>query len=130
MNHDHGHERLTHRSNVASNVHYFKCDITSPKEIAAVAKQIRAKVGYPTVLINNAGVARGKSVLDSTEKDIRFTFDVNTLAHYWMAQEFLPSLIENNHGMVVTVASVASWVTGKYLIMPSLLCLSEMQKKT
>lgn len=95
----------------ASNVHYFKCDITSPKEIAAVAKEIRAKVGYPTVLINNAGVARGKSLLDATEKDVRFTFDVNTLSHYWMIKEFLPSLVENNHGMVVTVASTASWVT-------------------
>lgn len=103
---------------VASNVHYFKCDITSPKEIAAVAKEIRAKVGYPTVLINNAGVARGKSILDSNEKDIRFTFDVNTLAHYWIVQEFLPSLVENNHGMVVTVASVASWVTGKQIPPP------------
>lgn len=95
----------------ASNVHYFKCDITSPKELAAVAKEIRAKVGYPTVLINNAGVARGKSILDATEKDVRFTFDVNTLAHYWIAHEFLPSLVANNHGMVVTVASIASWVS-------------------
>lgn len=68
-------------------------------------------MGYPTVLINNAGVARGKSILDSTEKDVRFTFDVNTLAHYWIIKEFLPSLVENNHGMVVTVASIASWVT-------------------
>ncbi|KAK2610450.1 hypothetical protein N8I77_003878 [Diaporthe amygdali] len=93
----------------SSNVHYFKCDITSPKEIAAVAKEIRSKVGYPTVLINNAGVARGKTILDSSEKDIRFTFDVNSLAHYWMIKEFLPSLIENNHGMVVTVASIAAW---------------------
>ncbi|KAI3397585.1 hypothetical protein diail_10557 [Diaporthe ilicicola] len=87
------------------------CDITSPKEIAAVAKEVRSKVGYPTVLINNAGVARGKTILDSSEKDIRFTFDVNSLAHYWVAKEFLPSLIENNHGMVVTVASIAAWCT-------------------
>lgn len=78
-----------------------------------MARKIRSELGYPTVLINNAGVARGKSILNATEKDIRFTFDVNTLAHYWIIQEFLPSLIENNHGMVVTVASVASWVTGK-----------------
>ncbi|KAF3768964.1 NAD(P)-binding protein [Cryphonectria parasitica EP155] len=98
-------------SEKASTVHYFKCDITSPKEIAAVAKEIRAQVGDPTVLINNAGVARGKSILDSTERDVRFTMDVNTLSHYWMVQEFLPSMIENNHGMVVTVASIASWVT-------------------
>jgi len=61
-----------------------------------VAKQIRADVGDPTVLINNAGVARGKNLLNATEKDIRFTFDVNTLSHYWTVKEFLPSMIKNN----------------------------------
>ncbi|KAK4230637.1 hypothetical protein QBC38DRAFT_534134 [Podospora fimiseda] len=92
-------------------VHYFKCDITSPKTIAAVAEKIRAQVGEPTVLINNAGVVQGRTILDASEKDIKFTFDVNTFAHYWTVKEFLPSMIKNNHGMIVTVASVASWVT-------------------
>lgn len=36
-------------------------------------------------------------------------FDVNTLSHYWLAQEFLPDLIAANHGMVVTVASQAGY---------------------
>ncbi|ROW18181.1 hypothetical protein VPNG_00139 [Cytospora leucostoma] len=94
-----------------SNIHYFKCDISSRQQIAAVAKDIRSKVGDPTVLINNAGVIRGKPILDSSENDIRFTFDVNTLAHYWTIQEFLPNMIEENHGMVVTVASNTAWVT-------------------
>ncbi|KAK1690628.1 short-chain dehydrogenase [Colletotrichum godetiae] len=94
----------------ASNVHYFKCDITSTEKLAAVADDIRAKVGHPTVLINNAGVARGKTVLDSTERDIRFTFDVNTLAHYWTTKEFLPHMAKTNHGMIVTVASYASYL--------------------
>lgn len=98
---------------VASSAHYYKCNITSIEEIKAVAKKIRADVGQPTVLINNAGVARGKDIIDATEKDIRFTFDVNTLAHYWLVQEFLPEMIKNNHGMVVTVASIAAWITGK-----------------
>jgi len=95
----------------ASNVHYYKCDITSPSTIASVAAQIRKDVGEPTVLINNAGVARGKSILDASEKDVRFTFEVNTLAHYWMAKEFLPSIAQRNHGMVVTVASIAAYIT-------------------
>lgn len=99
-------------------MYYYKCDITSIKEIKAVAQQIRAEVGYPTVLINNAGVARGKSILEAKEKDVRFTFDVNTLAHYWLVQEFLPDMVENNHGMIVTVASIASWVTGEFQTIP------------
>lgn len=68
-------------------------------------------MGAPTVLINNAGVARGKNILEASEKDVRFTFDVNTLAHYWLAKEFVPAMVEKNHGMVVTVASLAAYVT-------------------
>lgn len=95
----------------ASNVHYYKCDITSPSMIATVASRIRSEVGNPTVLINNAGVARGKSILDSTERDVRFTFDVNAISHYFMAKEFLPHMIRNDHGMVVTVASLAAYLS-------------------
>lgn len=100
----------------AGNVHYFPCDIRSPEKVQAAAAAIRTKVGNPTVLINNAGVARGKSVLDATPGDIRFTFDVNTLAHYWLAQAFLPSMVKANHGMIVTVASAASWISAANLV--------------
>jgi len=92
-------------------VHFFKCDITSPKTVAAVAREIRQTVGDPTILINNAGVVQGRTILEASERDIRFTFDVNTFAHYWTTKEFLPSMVRANHGMVVTVASVAAWVT-------------------
>jgi len=97
--------------NTAPNIHYYKCDITSPSTISNVASQIRTEVGTPTILINNAGVCRGKTLLSASEKDVRFTFDVNTLAHYWTAKEFVPSMAEKNHGMVVTVASYAAFVT-------------------
>ncbi|KAM7223267.1 hypothetical protein V8F06_001480 [Rhypophila decipiens] len=92
-------------------VHFFKCDITSRSALSTVAAEIRKKVGDPTILINNAGVVQGRTILEASEKDIQFTFDVNTFAHYWTVQEFLPFMIKMNHGMVVTVASVASWVT-------------------
>lgn len=93
-----------------SNIHFYTCDLTSPSTLSKVADRIRKDIGQPTILINNAGVARGKTLLDATEKDIRFTYDVNTLAHFWTAKEFLPYMIQRNHGMVVTVASFASWL--------------------
>ncbi|KAK4128748.1 NAD(P)-binding protein [Parathielavia appendiculata] len=97
--------------NTGHTVHYFKCDITSRKALSLVAREIRLAVGDPTILINNAGVVQGRTILDASESDIRFTFDVNTFAHYFTVQEFLPHMIRTNHGMVVTVASVAAWVT-------------------
>ncbi|KAI3533241.1 hypothetical protein CSPX01_12897 [Colletotrichum filicis] len=52
------------------------------------------------------------SILDETEEQIRHVFDVNIIASFLLIKEFLPSMIHNNHGHVVTVASMASFVTG------------------
>ncbi|KAI1082793.1 dehydrogenase/reductase SDR family member 8 [Whalleya microplaca] len=93
------------------NVYYFKCDLTSTANLAEVANQIRDEVGEPTILVNNAGVARGKTILGTTEADLKFTFDVNLFAHYRTVQEFLPHMVKKNHGMVVTIASYAAWIT-------------------
>ncbi|UNI14790.1 hypothetical protein JDV02_001386 [Purpureocillium takamizusanense] len=95
----------------SNRVHHFQCDIRSPESVNAVANRIRAQIGHPTVIINNAGVARGKTLLDAEPSDVRFTFDVNTLAHYWITKAFLPNMVARNHGMVVTVSSFASWIT-------------------
>ncbi|CAJ2501747.1 Uu.00g046000.m01.CDS01 [Anthostomella pinea] len=98
------------------NVYYFKCDLTSPADLAEVAKEVRAKVGEPTILVNNAGVARGKTILETSERDLKFTFDVNTFAHFHTVKEFLPFMVRKNHGMVVTVTSYAAWLSAPNMV--------------
>ncbi|KAK9771351.1 putative Estradiol 17-beta-dehydrogenase [Seiridium cardinale] len=93
------------------NIHYYKCDLTKTSNIKDVAAKVRSEVGDPTILVNNAGVARGKTILETSEKDLKFTFDVNTFAHFYTVKEFLPAMVKRNHGMVVTVASFAAWMT-------------------
>lgn len=97
-------------------VRYFRCDLASRASIEAAADAVRAAFGAPTVLINNAGCARGKTILDSSESDIRLTFNVNSLAHYFLVQQFLPAMIKANHGMVVTVASLAAYVSAPSMV--------------
>ncbi|KAJ4303701.1 hypothetical protein N0V90_002602 [Kalmusia sp. IMI 367209] len=97
-------------------VQYFHCDLASPASITAAAASIRTAFGDPTILINNAGCARGKTILDTTESDIRLTFNVNTLSHYFLAQQFLPYMIQKNHGMVVTVASLAAYLAAPGMV--------------
>ncbi|KAL2835607.1 hypothetical protein BJY01DRAFT_69280 [Aspergillus pseudoustus] len=92
-----------------STVRFYKCDITSASAIAEVAATIRATMGEPTVLINNAGICSSRTILGSTEAQTRLQFEVNTFAHYWLAKEFLPAMIKRNHGIVVTVASQAGY---------------------
>jgi len=99
-----------------SSVRFFKCDLTDPEAIASAASSIRSTLGNPTVLINNAGVARGKTILESTEKDINLTFKVNAFSHYYLTQQFLPAMIAANHGMIVTVASVAGYLSAPSMV--------------
>lgn len=75
-----------------------------------VGNQIRKEHGNPTILINNAGVGFRDPILDASEERIRLTMEVNTLSHYWTVKEFLPAMVQKNHGHVITVASLASFV--------------------
>lgn len=52
------------------------------------------------------------TVLDVSEEQIRKIFDVNIIAHFLLVKEFLPAMIERDHGHIITVASLASFVTG------------------
>ena len=99
-----------------ANLHFYPCDITSPSSLSTVAATIRSQLGHPTILINNAGIARGKTLLSSSEHDIRTTFSVNTLSHFWTVREFLPSMIRADHGAVVTVSSFAAWVAAPQMV--------------
>lgn len=93
-----------------ANVSFYKASVTSSESIAAAAKAIRKAHGDPTVLVNNAGVAYDQTILEEPEEKIRLTYEVNTLSHFLMVREFLPAMIRENHGHVITVASMASFI--------------------
>ncbi|KAJ5359829.1 hypothetical protein N7517_009020 [Penicillium concentricum] len=93
-----------------ANVTFYKANITSSADIADVACTIRDNHGEPTVLINNAGVGHDGTILEEPEEKIRQTFEVNTLSHFLMVKEFLPAMVKANHGHVITIASMASFV--------------------
>lgn len=58
--------------------------------MSRVVQLIRRDVGDPSVLTRNAGVASLKPILEETNQEIRRTFDVNTVAHFFLVKEFLP----------------------------------------
>jgi all-trans-retinol dehydrogenase (NAD+) len=93
------------------NVSFYKCDVSSSSDINKAAVEIRKQFGEPTVLINNAGIGFGETILGASEARIQAVINVNLLAHFYTVREFLPSMVKKNKGHVVTVASMASLVT-------------------
>ncbi|KAJ5385703.1 hypothetical protein N7509_008244 [Penicillium cosmopolitanum] len=99
------------KTKLEANCVFYKVDITSNEEIHATAEKIRAEHGDPTVLINNAGFGTATPLLQISENMIRKAFDVNIVSHFLLVKEFLPAMVDRNHGHIVTVASMGSFMT-------------------
>ncbi|KFV15120.1 Estradiol 17-beta-dehydrogenase 11, partial [Pterocles gutturalis] len=71
------------------------------------AQKVKKDVGDVSILVNNAGVITAADLLSTQDHQIEKMFEVNTLAHFWTTRAFLPAMMSNNHGHIVTVASGA-----------------------
>ena len=62
----------------------FSIHFSDKGSVAQTAERVFADVGPVDILINNAGIVSGKLLTDLTEDNIRRTFDVNVMAHFWV----------------------------------------------
>ncbi|EGS22093.1 short-chain dehydrogenase/reductase-like protein [Thermochaetoides thermophila DSM 1495] len=92
-------------------VHFFHCDVTIFKSVAAAADAVRNQLGHPSILINNAGIAKPMTILETDEVFLRRIMGVNLMSMWFTTQQFVPYMIETNKGHVVTMASMASFIS-------------------
>ncbi|XP_012061836.1 PREDICTED: short-chain dehydrogenase/reductase family 16C member 6, partial [Atta cephalotes] len=90
-------------------VYAYRCNVADEKEVFRVAKKVKEEVGDVTILINNAGIAFVKSFLNLSPDEITRGINVNMTAHYWTLKAFLSSMIEKNHGHIVSISSLAAF---------------------
>ncbi len=85
-----------------------RLDVTDEPAIAALA----GDVATPDALINCAGFVANGSILDCTQRDWDFSFDLNVRSMFWMIRAFLPAMLEQEGGSIVNIASIAGSVKG------------------
>jgi all-trans-retinol dehydrogenase (NAD+) len=83
---------------------------SSQELVYSTAKKVTADLGDCTILINNAGIVTGKSILDVEDSKASLTLGVNTESHFWTVKAFLPHMIATDNGHIVTIASAAGLV--------------------
>ena len=64
------------------------------------------------VLFNAVGFVHHGTILECNEKDWDFSFDTNIKSMYFMCKAALPTMIKDNGGSIINVASVASSIKG------------------
>jgi len=64
------------------------------------------------VLFNCAGFVHNGSILQATDADWEFAFNLNARAQFWMIQAVLPKMLEAGGGSIINMASVCGSLKG------------------
>ena len=65
-------------------VYTFHCDITNKDEVYRLAEEVKNNIGPVTILLNNAGVLYGRSLMNCTDEQLKKQVDINTISHFWV----------------------------------------------
>ena len=84
------------------------CDVSQPAEIEAAIVAIRQRYGRLDALVNNAGIAIFKPILDTTLEDWNRIMAVNVTGPFLMVQMAAPLMRDTGGGAIVNIASISA----------------------
>ena len=80
-----------------------KLDARDSAAVAAMAK----RAGKTDILLNAAGFVHHGTVLDCSDEDWDFSFDLNVKSMHRTIRSFLPGMLESGRGSIVNISSAA-----------------------
>ncbi|WP_441000811.1 SDR family oxidoreductase [Fodinibius sp. SL11] len=95
---------LTH---YGDRVFSYKVDISDPNQIYETAQQVHSEHQNIDILINNAGTVVGGDFSTHSRSDIERLIQINLLGTMHTTRAFLDSIIEQENGHIVNIASAA-----------------------
>jgi 2-dehydro-3-deoxy-L-fuconate 4-dehydrogenase len=90
----------------------FALDVRDTGEVNALAKTILADFGAPHIVANCAGYVHQGSLLDCSENDWDFSFDLNVKSMHRVLRAFVPAMLKNGGGSIVNISSAVSSIRG------------------
>jgi len=90
------------------NIQARKLDVRDTQAVNALA----AELGPIDVLFNCAGFVHQGTILDCSEQDWDFSFDLNVKSMYRTCRAFLPAMLAAKKGNIINMSSGASSIKG------------------
>jgi 2-keto-3-deoxy-L-fuconate dehydrogenase len=89
----------------------LKLDVRSQQDVEALAADVAREFGALDILVNCAGYVANGSVLDCSDKDWDFSFDLNVKSMHRTIKAFLPAMLEKKSGASRSIVNISSAVS-------------------
>ncbi len=95
--------------------HAVPCDVTDPHQVERMAAEAHSRLGGVDILVNNAGASGSHKLLGHPDELWHRMLAINLTSVYYVTKAFVPSMVEQRSGRIITIASVASRVGARYV---------------
>jgi len=85
----------------------FPCDVRDAAAVAATVAAVRQRFGAIALLVNNAGIGRYLSFLETSAEEVAAILETNLHGALHFTRAVLPEMLARRHGHVVNVGSIA-----------------------
>jgi len=92
------------------------CDVTHREDIDAVLAKLRASLGDPSILVNNAGIAAGAKLADTTDELGDRSMAGNVTGAFYWTRATMPLMLKAGWGRVINIASIAAKAAAPYMV--------------
>jgi NAD(P)-dependent dehydrogenase (short-subunit alcohol dehydrogenase family) len=91
------------------------CDVTDPEQVQHMASTLLEQLGGIDILVNNAGNAGSHKFLDHPDELWHRMLAINLTSVYYVTKAFVPQMIEQRAGRIITIASIAARMGDRYI---------------
>ena len=94
---------------------FATCDVTNAEQVGETAATLTRDLGGVDILVNNAGSAESHKFLDHPDELWHRMLAANLTSVYYVTKAFLPTIMEQQGGRIINIASTAARVGDKYV---------------
>lgn len=89
-----------------------QADVSISSEVGRMVQDIREELGEIDILVNNAAIARQRSIEEVTETDWDETIAINLKSAFLVTQAVLPNMRKRGWGRIINISSGAAHTGG------------------
>jgi NAD(P)-dependent dehydrogenase (short-subunit alcohol dehydrogenase family) len=91
----------------------YSCDVREEAQIQQLAEKVKARFGAVHILVNNAGTAIRKNIIEFSFEEWRALTDTNITGVFLMCKYFVPLMKGRGYGRIINLTSIMAHVSSE-----------------